>query len=111
MTGDETGADRPDTESAFQEGVFQKDAFQVDSERFYGASSLTFAGIVYTALITVLGVVFATVAVRGDFWWLFGWLLGYVLLCAALFWVGVTKARGSVISWARKRLHLPPNRG
>lgn len=106
---DKPEGDRPDAGPAFQSDAFQADAFQVKGERFFGALSLTFAGILYTALVAVAGVVVATIPARG---WAKVWVVGaYVALCVALFSWGVTRGRGPVITWSRRLLRLPSNRG
>jgi VIT1/CCC1 family predicted Fe2+/Mn2+ transporter len=108
---DEPEGDRPDTEPAFQPGAFQSDAFQVERERFYGAQSPTFAGILYTALITVVGVVVAMLPVHGGARVLA--VTAYVAFAVLLFVLGVAinKVRSAVIAFSRSLLYVPPSRG
>lgn len=103
--------DRPDSRPAFDPKVFQEDAFQTEDVSYYGGLSLAVAGIVYTALVTVAGVVVALIPVHG---WVRGALVAaYVAIAVGVLWAALRrgKFRNALIRRFRKVLDLPEGRG
>jgi hypothetical protein len=101
------GGDGRDVRRGFSDAF--SDSFQKEDVKYYGALSLTFAGIVYTALIAVVGVVAAMIPVHG--WTKLALAAGYMVASATLFLWGLTRGRSRVIAWSRATLELPEDRG
>lgn len=103
--------DRPDAEPAFDSNAVQQDAFQTEQVSFYGGLSLAIAGIVYTAVVTVAGVVVALLPLHG--WCKVGAVAVYVVGSLGLLWYGLRRGRfrNWLIGRFRKFLDLPEDRG
>jgi hypothetical protein len=107
--GDGEGVGPPGSSVGLSTERLPAERLQAEDERFYGALSLTFAGILYAALVTVAGVVVASLPTHG--WAKLWWLLSYAIVSVlALIWL-LGWGRGWVIPRIRRILRVPDDRG